>query len=74
MDETTLNTFPDFIVTAGESTYEQISDLTTEEQQTYQRVKAGGLLLEQEKISHPHAVQVLSKLLSSTVIENSWIQ
>jgi hypothetical protein len=44
--------FQEFVVTANEASYEEISNLTPEEHRAYQRVRAGKLLLEQEKIPH----------------------
>jgi hypothetical protein len=63
MNETTLDAFPEFIVTANEASYEDISNLTPEEHRAYQRVSIGKLLLEQEKIPHSYAVQILSSLV-----------
>jgi hypothetical protein len=62
MNEATLDAFQEFIVTANEASYEEISNLTPEEHRAYQRVRAGKLLLEQEKIPHAHAVHMLSSL------------
>jgi len=60
MDEITLDAFPEFIVTANEASYEDVSNLTPEEHRAYQRVRAGKLLLEQEKIPHAYAAQMSS--------------
>ena len=64
MDEKTLDTFSRFIVTANEASYESVSHLTIEEQRVYQRVRTKKLLLEQEKIPHSYAAQLLSSLLN----------
>jgi hypothetical protein len=63
MNQTTLDAFPEFIVTANEASYEDISNLTPEEHRAYQRVSIGKLLLEQEKVPHSYAVQILSSLV-----------
>jgi hypothetical protein len=68
MDETTLDTFSRFIVAASESTYEMVSGLTAQEHRAYKRVQAGTLLLEQEKIPHSYAAQMLCRLLTATAI------
>jgi hypothetical protein len=46
-------------VAASPASYEGVAGLTEEERQTYQQVSVKGLLLEQEKIPHPHVVQEL---------------
>jgi hypothetical protein len=66
MDATTLNDCYRLIVTAKDAPYEKTSSLTPAEQEAYTRVKAGKLLLEQEKIPHSYSVERLRSAINAS--------
>ncbi len=63
MDESTLEQFRNYAVKAMPARYQDIGGLTKEEGQIYQTVNTEAVLLEQEKIPHSHASQMLSQAL-----------
>ena len=69
MDEATLDRYANFAVAAGRASYEEVAGLTKQEWCTYRRVSANGLLLEQEKIPHAHAVQEIEAALRPGRVE-----
>jgi hypothetical protein len=66
MNETVLDRFPAYQVSANIASYENTSGLTPAEQATYLRLKEKTLLLEQEKISHAYAVEMLRAQIESS--------
>jgi hypothetical protein len=70
MDEATLDRFICLAVSAREGSYEDVAGLAADEQRAYQRVSAGALLLEQEKIPHPHALHEIEAALKYRVTKD----
>lgn len=63
MDTATLEHFDAQCGSGKPATYEEVALLTSEERAVYERVRAAGRLLEQEKIPHGHAVERLQAIL-----------
>lgn len=59
MDTATFEKFKSRCGPAKPATYEDVTLLSAEELAVYHRVRAGGVLLEQEKLDHVHAVECL---------------
>jgi len=65
MDAATLSAFRMFAVKSTVASYEDIAALTDEECRTYEQLRDGQLLLEQEKIPHTQTVREISTALSA---------
>jgi hypothetical protein len=64
MDNAVLERFSTYRVKAGDARYEEVSGLSPPEQETYGRLLADQILLEQEKIPHVYAVEQLRHALA----------
>ncbi len=63
MDEPTLTAYADYQTPSPAAAYEETANLTEPERLVYQRLHTNHILLEQEKIPHGHAVEVLRRTL-----------
>ena len=66
MNEATLDRFEPYWKKSGDATYEEISMLSSEEKEVYTRLQDASVLLEQEKIAYPYAVEMLKNATTRT--------